>query len=210
MSQPSQHLEDIKVIKRIMEESSRFLSLSGLSGVFAGVFAIVGAVIAKMIMPASFLAGEISYESMLSDTEVRRVILLLIADAGLVLLLALAAAVILSYRKAMKGGHAVWTTVTRRLLMNLFIPLATGGLFIIFTFGKIPVSVTVAATLIFYGLALINTAKFTLGEIYWLGVLEVVTGLVCLLIPGYTLILWTLGFGLLHIIYGLFMHIRYR
>jgi uncharacterized membrane protein HdeD (DUF308 family) len=68
----------------------------------------------------------------------------------------------------------------------------------------------VAATLIFYGLALINTAKFTLGEIYWLGVLEVVTGLVCLLIPGYTLILWTLGFGLLHIIYGLFMHIRYR
>ncbi|MCU0377868.1 MAG: hypothetical protein MUC78_06365 [Bacteroidales bacterium] len=210
MSQPSQHLEDIKVIKRIMEESSRFLSLSGLSGVFAGLFAIAGTVVAKMIIPESMLDGDISSESFLSDPEVRRVILLLIADAGTVLILALAAAVILSYRKAKKAGHAIWTTVTRRLLMNLFIPLATGGLFIIFTFGKIPGSVTVAATLIFYGLALINTAKFTLGEIYWLGVLEVITGLVCLLMPGYALILWAAGFGLLHIIYGLFMHIRYR
>ncbi|MCI0522061.1 MAG: hypothetical protein L0Y37_00225 [Bacteroidales bacterium] len=210
MSQSSQHLEDIKVIKRIMEESSRFLSLSGLSGVFAGIFAIAGTIVAKMIIPESMFAGEVSSESFLSDPEVRRVILLLIADAGTVLILALAAAVILSYRKATKAGHAIWTTVTRRLLMNLFIPLATGGFFIIFTFGKVPVSVTVAATLIFYGLALINTAKFTLGEIYWLGVLEVVTGLVCLLMPGYTLILWALGFGLLHIIYGLFMHIRYR
>lgn len=210
MSQSSQHLEDIKVIKRIMEESSRFLSLSGLSGVFAGVFAIAGAAAAKMIIPESVLAGDISPESFLSDPEVRRVIVLLVADAGIVLLLALAAAVFLSYRKAKKAGHAIWTTVTRRLLMNLFIPLATGGLFIIFTLGKVPGSVTVAATLIFYGLALINTAKFTLGEIYWLGVLEVVTGLACLLMPGYTLILWALGFGLLHIVYGLFMHIRYR
>jgi predicted lysophospholipase L1 biosynthesis ABC-type transport system permease subunit len=37
----NQHLEDIAEIRAMMERSTRFLSLSGLSGVFAGTFGLI-------------------------------------------------------------------------------------------------------------------------------------------------------------------------
>ena len=89
-------------------------------------------------------------------------------------------------------------------------PLGTGGLFILLTAATVPAGVLVASTLIFYGLAVVSAGKFTFGEIHWLGVLEVAAGLVCLALPQYCVLLWILGFGLLHIVYGLFMHLRYR
>ena len=210
MNQSSQHLEDIKIIKKIMEESSRFLSLSGLSGIFMGLFAIAGAIAAKLIIPENIISGQGYTESFRADPEGLSIIRLLFIDAGVVLLLALAVAIFFSYRKAAKSGQSIWTPVSRRLLLNLLIPLVTGGLFILITLGRIPGTVTASATLIFYGLALVNAGKFTFGEIYWLGVLEVVTGLICLLFPGYTLYFWAFGFGVLHITYGFYMHIRYR
>lgn len=210
MEQQNQHLEDIKIIKKIMEESSRFLSLSGLSGISAGIFAIAGAIAAKLIMPDSVVTGEGYTESFLAAPEGARIIKLLMIDAGIVLILALASAFFFSWRKAKKDGKSIWTPVTRRMFLNLAIPLAAGGFFVIITLGRVPGSVSASATLIFYGLALINGGKFTLGEIYWLGVVEVITGLVCLLLPDYALLLWAVGFGALHIIYGLFMYIKYR
>ncbi len=210
MNQSSQHLEDIKIIKKIMEESSRFLSLSGLSGVFAGIFAIAGAITAKIIIPDSMINGQGYTESFMADPEGVKVIKLLFADAGVVLFLALASAVFFSYRKAAKAGHSLWTPVSRRLLLNLLIPLAAGGFFVLITLGRIPGTVSASATLIFYGLALVNAGKFTFDEVYWLGVTELVTGLISLLFPGYTLYFWAFGFGVLHIGYGYYMHYRYR
>ncbi len=209
MNQSSQHLEDIKIIKKIMEESSRFLSLSGLSGVFMGLFAISGAIAAKMIIPETALSGQGYTGSFMADQEGKRIVGLLLADAGVVLFLSLIAAVLFSYRKAAKSGHSIWTPVSRRLLLNLLIPLATGGLFILITLGRIPGAVSASATLIFYGLALVNAGKFTFGEIYWLGVLEIATGLICLIFPGYSILIWAFGFGVLHITYGFYMHFKY-
>jgi predicted lysophospholipase L1 biosynthesis ABC-type transport system permease subunit len=42
--------DELKTIRKIMEESTRFLSLSGLSGIFAGFFAIAGAMVAWFII----------------------------------------------------------------------------------------------------------------------------------------------------------------
>ncbi len=41
-----QHLQDLTEIRSMMERSSRFISLSGLSGISAGVFALIGAYLA--------------------------------------------------------------------------------------------------------------------------------------------------------------------
>jgi|WetSurMetagenome_2_1015567.scaffolds.fasta_scaffold05627_4 hypothetical protein len=210
MEKESQPLEDIKIIKKMMEESSRFLSLSGLSGVSAGILAIAGAIAAKLIIPDSIITGEGYSESFGASSEGITIIKLLFTDAALVLVLALASAFFFSWRKAKRDGKSIWTPVTKRMFLNLAIPLAAGGLFVIITMGHVPGHVSASATLIFYGLALINGGKFTFSEIYWLGVIEVLTGLICLLIPGYTLLLWAFGFGVLHIIYGLFMYIRYK
>lgn len=210
MNQSGQPFEDIRIIKKIMEESSRFLSLSGLSGVFAGIFAIAGAIAAKMIIPDAIVNGQGYTESIAASEEGRRITMLLIGDGAIVLVLALAASLFFSVRKAKKSGARMWTPVSRRMILNLLIPLVTGGLFIIITLGRIPGWATASSTLIFYGLALVNGGKFTLDEVYWLGVAEIVTGLVSLLLPGYTLLFWTFGFGVLHIAYGLYMYIRYR
>jgi hypothetical protein len=96
------------------------------------------------------------------------------------------------------------------MLASLLLPLITGGLFILITLSTVPGNVTVASTLIFYGLAVISAGKFTFGEIHWLGVLEVLTGLVCLLLPQWSVFIWAFGFGIIHIGYGLFMHLRYK
>lgn len=210
MNQPDQHLEDIKVIKKIMEESSRFLSLSGLSGIIAGLLAIAGAVVAKLIIDGTPMAEEWYNVPFTADPAGHRAVMLLFADMGAVLILSLVAAIFFSSRKARKSGHSAWTPVTRRMLASLLLPLAAGGLFILITLTTVPASVTVASTLIFYGLAVISAGKFTFGEIHWLGVLEVLTGLACLLLPQWSVFIWAAGFGLIHIGYGLFMHLRYK
>ncbi len=210
MNQPDQHLEDIKVIKKLMEESSRFLSLSGISGIIAGLLAIAGAVVAKLIITGTFQPEDWYSTPFASDPAAHRTVVLLFADMAVVLVLSLAAAVLFSSRKARKSGHTAWTHITRRMLASLFIPLVTGGLFILITIGRVPANVTIASTLIFYGLAVISAGKFTLGEIHWLGVLEVVTGLICLLLPEWSILIWAVGFGAMHIVYGLLMHLRYK
>ena len=96
------------------------------------------------------------------------------------------------------------------MLASLLLPLVTGGLFILITLSRVPANVTVASTLIFYGLAVISAGKFTFGEIPWLGVLEVLAGLICLLLPQWSVLIWAIGFGVIHIGYGLFMHLRYK
>ena len=210
MSQSDQHLEDIQVIRKIMEESSRFLSLSGLSGIVAGLLGIAGAVAAQLIVTKVAAPDDWYMQPLASDPGGLRAWLPLFMVMGAVLVLAFSGAVLFSMRKAKKSGHNAWTPVTRRMLASLLIPLGTGGLFILLTAGTVPAGVTAASSLIFYGLAVVSAGKFTFGEIHWLGVLEVLTGLVCLLLPQYSIIMWAIGFGVIHIAYGLFMHLRYR
>jgi len=210
MNQPDQHLEDIQVIRKLMEESSRFLSLSGLSGIIAGLLGIAGAVAAQLIITRIAAPADWYMQPLAAGPEGLFSFLPLFIEMGAVLVLAFSGAVIFSSRKARKSGQKAWTPVTRRMLASLLIPLGTGGLFILLTTGTVPASVSAASTLIFYGLAVVSAGKFTFGEIHWLGVLEVVTGLVCLVLPQYTIIIWAMGFGVIHIAYGLFMHLRYK
>ena len=56
--------------------------------------------------------------------------------------------------------------------------------------------------LIFYGMALVNASKYTLGNVRYLGLAEIVLGLLCAALPGYGFWFWVIGFGVLHIVYG--------
>lgn len=210
MKSDSKSIEDIKAIRKIMEESSRFLSLSGLSGVFAGVTAIAGALIAYIFILDS---GSIKYEDYLKSLTVQETLAIrwqLMAIAALVLVLSVLFALFFSTRKAKRDGKSFWTPVSKRLLINLLIPLVTGGVFIIVLLLQNNIHLIVPCFLIFYGLALVNAGKFTFGEIFYLGILEVITGLVSAFIPGWGLVFWIFGFGILHIIYGLAMYRKYE
>jgi MFS family permease len=201
--------EEIKSIKKIMEESSRFLSLSGLSGVFAGLFAILGAIVAYFLILSN---GSIHYDEYFRSLSEKETIVLrwqLFFDAAAVLVFSVLLSFWFSYKKAKHSGKRFWTPVSKKMLINLFIPLATGGIFILVLLIRNYIQLVVPGFLIFYGLGLINAGKFTYDEIFYLGLLEIITGLISSVFPGFGIFFWIFGFGFLHIIYGVFMYRKY-
>lgn len=198
------YLKDISEIKSIMNKSSRFISLSGLSGIIAGIYALIGAFLANYII--------VSYQSSgtaISLLPISYLEYLLVGIALLVLILSTLTAFIFSSKKAKKSGEKLWDATTKRLLINFSIPLLTGGLFSIILYQYGLIGLIAPTTLIFYGLACVNASKYTLGDIRYLGLLNISIGLIATQFIGYGLYFWALGFGILHIIYGTLLYNKY-
>jgi hypothetical protein len=202
--------EDLQAIREIMERSSKFLSLSGLSGIFAGIFASIGAAIGWFVILDSGYAKYEEHKQEMGRAICQNIDLCLVIDALLVLGLALFGAVYFSHRKARKAGQQLWNKQTRRVLIHLMIPLAAGGSFILILMFRNHLDMIVPAMLIFYGLSLVNAGKFTFGEIHYLGLTEIALGILAGIFINYGLLLWTMGFGLMHIVYGSVMYFRYE
>ena len=96
------------------------------------------------------------------------------------------------------------------MLIHLFIPLLAGGIFSLLLIWHNNITLVASTTLIFYGLALVNAGKFTFGEIHYLGLSEIVLGLLAGFFLNYGLLFWALGFGLLHIVYGWVIYKKYQ
>jgi hypothetical protein len=210
MDNKDAYLDDLKTIRRVMEDSSRFLTLSGLSGIFAGFFALAGAAFAYFfILKSGTILFEETFKS-LSEKEAGLLKFMLLSDCLSVLFLAIGSALYFSALKAKKTGVNIWTPVSKRMLINLAIPLVTGAVFIVALFIRNQVGFIVPGMLIFYGLALVNAGKFTFSEIFYLGLLEILTGLISSFFPLFAIYFWGFGFGVLHIIYGLIMFGKYE
>lgn len=203
----NQHLNDIAEIRSIMERSSKFLSMSGLSGVSAGLVGLVGATIVYLYMRQ---LGVNIFTSRYVANDEPRLLTFLILTGFLVLITALALAIYFSTRMAKKKGLPIWTDTTKYLLTNLFIPLLAGGFFCLVLLLHGLLFLIPPLLLIFYGLALLNASKFTLKEIRYLGLAEIVVGLLASLWLEYGLFFWAAGFGVLHIFYGLLMYNKYE
>ncbi len=199
------YLNDISEIKNLMDKSSRFISLSGLSGILAGLYCLIGAGLAYKII--YFDTTTLGNYSDLTITQTALIQLILIAVS--VIVLSLATAIALSIRKAKKGNDSIWNSSTKRLVINFMIPLTTGGFFILFLIEKEILGLVAPLTLIFYGLACVNASKYTLGDIRYLGITMVLLGLLSTWFLGYGLLFWALGFGVCHILYGSIMYYKY-
>jgi uncharacterized membrane protein YidH (DUF202 family) len=207
MKENKDYIRDIAEMRSMMERSSKFLSLSGLAGVMAGIYALIGAYIAYKIF--YFNPDEIVYNTIKSGS-VSSSLLQVILLAVLILVLALGTAIFLSYKKASKRGEKLWNPTAKRLMINMSVPLVVGGLLILILISKGLIGLIAPFTLIFYGLALYNASKFTYEEVRSLGLIEIALGLVSAYFVGYGLLFWALGFGVVHIIYGIYMHYRYE
>ena len=210
MKEKRSHTEDLKAIRKMMETSSRFLSLSGLSGVFAGLFAIVGAGYAWYFLLAKKASLSATYLRELSAESDIKPGLSLLITASVILLLAISVAFYLSYRKTKREGNKLWNPITRRMFINLHIPLFSGAVFIIALALSGTTHFIAPVMLIFYGLALVNAGKYTFGEVHYLGLLQIITGLAASFFPAHGLLFWVTGFGFLHILYGLIMYRKYE
>lgn len=205
MNQTSKYEQDLASIRNIMERSSRFVSLSGLSGIMAGIYALIGASIAYYLVyyPHSPFGFRFHY------VNESRIVHKLMITAFLVLAFTLITAYIFTVKKARKQRSKVWDKTGKRMFISAAIPLVTGGIFILVLISRGYFMIVSPACLIFYGLALVSASNYTYDDVRNLGLAQIVLGLITAFVPGYGLIFWALGFGLLHIIYGTLMHLKY-
>ncbi|WP_299252850.1 hypothetical protein [uncultured Lacinutrix sp.] len=194
------YLKDISEIKNLMNKSSRFISLSGLSGILAGAYALIGAAVTY------YLVNSYSYGVLTLDGWIFRTVMFVLF---LVAFFSAVTGIFLTTRKAKKNGEKIWDASSRRLIFNFLIPLVAGGLYILIILAQGKYGQTGGLMLIFYGLALVSASKYSIGDIKYLGFIEIILGLIATLYPGYGFYLWIIGFGVMHIIYGSIMHFKY-
>lgn len=207
MNAEQKYIRDLSDIRSMMERSTKFLSLTGWSGIMAGIYALAGAYLAYHFFYRE--SGEVIYNSFsvqVGSGDVFNLILLGIV----VLVLAVGTAVFLSYKKARRNKEILWNSAARRLVLHMGIPLMTGGILILILISKGIFGLLAPLTLIFYGLALINASKFTYDDIKYLGITEIVLGLISSYFISFGLLFWAIGFGIMHIIYGIYMHLTYE
>ena len=200
------HQEDLAHIRSMMERSSRFISLSGLSGVFAGLSALIGGLYVYQLFKANgleYFNGEHKLYSI-------NLVFELIVTGLIILAFAFTFGLLFTIRKSKKYNLPIWTSATKKMLFNLAIPLAVGGVFCLaLLYHQIYVLIA-PVTLLFYGLALINAEKYTFSDVKYLGYCQIILGCISLFYIGYGLVFWIIGFGILHILYGLVMFKKYK
>jgi len=205
MKKEQDYIQDIAEIRSMMERSSKFLSLSGWAGIMAGIYALLGAYIAYTFL--NFHPDELFYSSLgSSSSSLPEVILLAIT----ILILALGTAVFLSYKRAGRRNEKLWNPTAKLLLVNMMVPLVVGGILILFMLSKGLIGLVAPFCLLFYGLALFNAGRYTYQEVKILGLTEIILGLIGFWFVEYGLLFWALGFGVVHIIYGIHMNYKYE
>ncbi|MEQ8524984.1 hypothetical protein [Gracilimonas sp.] len=200
MKEEQDYIKDIAEIRSMMERSSKFLSLSGWAGIMAGLYALAGAYVAYSTF--GFNPDELLYTS----PNLVNVIWLAIG----VLVLALVTAIYFSKRKADGNGENIWNATSRRLLSSMAIPLVAGGALMLVLIAKGLIGLIAPLMLLFYGLALVNAGRYTIPEVTLMGMVQIALGIAGAWFIGYGLVLWAVGFGAIHIVYGMYMHFRYE
>lgn len=211
---------ELAAIRGLMERSSKFISLSGLSGILAGIYALVGAAVAYKLIEDDPLhrsletlsrkvlgnadSAGLFYGGNKSILEVK-----LFITALIVLIASILTGYVLSARKAKQKGQAIWGQTSRLLLFNMAIPLVAGGLLMLIMLLRGHFGIISSTSLIFYGLALVSAGNYTFTDVKYLGLCEIVLGLIAACVPGYGLLFWAVGFGVLHIVYGGMMYFKY-
>jgi hypothetical protein len=203
------YLQDIAEIKNMMNKSSRFLSLSGLSGILAGFYALIGAFLANNIIKYTYDSRYVIVRSKMNSESTENAIKQLLLIAVLVVLLSIITGIVMSASKAKKLGENLWDVSSKRLVIQFSIPLISGGLFALALLYQGYYGLIAPVTLLFYGMACVNASKYTLGDVKYLGITMIILGLISTFFVGYGLFFWAIGFGLCHIGYGFMMYRKY-
>jgi len=212
-SSQQEQAAQLQHIRQMMEQSSRFISLSGLSGIAAGTCALIGAYFAGDIINKSgrselknldtyIYNGSLNLRDYMGN---RLFLVALFTFVG-----ALVFAFLFTWLRSKKTATPIWGSASKRLMINVAIPMIAGGIYILKLIEQGSFGLIAPGCLIFYGLALVNASKYTLGEIKFLGYGQLILGIISLWYMGNGLYFWAAGFGVLHIVYGAIMWSRYE
>ncbi|HBS85602.1 MAG: hypothetical protein A2W91_14435 [Bacteroidetes bacterium GWF2_38_335] len=209
MNQKEEQLEALKDIRNLMERSSKFLTLNGFAGVFVGIIAMAGGVITLLWLDNKNMVYE-DFFNVSPSTNGFSNMYFLFAISGAVLFFSILVSSIMTMSKAKKKNYKIWDATTRKVLFHFFLPMVVGGILCLIFVHKGLFPMVAPFMLIFFGLALISCSKYTFNELKVLGIIETILGLIAAVYLQYGLYFWMVGFGLLNIIYGLFMFFKYE
>jgi len=195
------YLKDISEIKSMMDKSSRFSSLSGVSGIVTGIYALIGSLIAYQY---------VTNNSIQISTIDSYDFILLFVDLALIILLSLITSFVITRRKVKKEGISSWNVLTKKMLYNFSILLIPSALYVLILILKHDFVGAGSLMLFFYGASLINASHNTFKEIKTLGLIEMVLGILIILYPEFTFWLWLIGAGIVHIIFGIYMYFKHE
>ena len=205
MKKIEQYEQDLASIRTLMERSVKFISLTGLSGILAGTYALLGSGAAYYVIQYPLPITYYRQESIQQPEMIWKLLII----ALMVLAASILTGIWLSNKKAKQLGTSIWNETSKRLMINLAIPLVSGGIFILILLSNGHYGVVAPACLLFYGLAIVNASSHLYDEVRYLGYSEIILGLIAASMPGYGLVFWAFGFGVLHIIYGSIMYRKY-
>ena len=205
MNAQNESLQELQQIKKMMERSTKFSSVSGFSVIAAGTCALAGIwfVVQAIAKWKQTHLGNLDAPKDDLATQLLLIAITTFAAAAI-------SSFVFIYLRCKKLNIPVLGMSARRVIVNIAIPLFAGSLLIFRLATSGAYELIAPACLIFYGLALVNASKYTLNEIRYLGFTEIVIGIINLWILGYGLIFWGIGFGLTHIIYGIIIWLKYE
>jgi len=202
------YLKDLKDIKEMMSKSSQTLSLSGLSGILAGLYALGGAWYADYLLTTYDVQDYTDYR-MQTPFPIDDLTIQLVGLAALIVFASIVTGIVLSAAKAKKLGETLWNSSSRRLIVNFSIPLATGGILVLILLSKGYYELIAPMMLLFYGMGCVNASKYTFRDVRYLGITQIILGLMAAFFKDSDLLFWALGFGVCHIVYGAMMYVKY-
>ena len=193
--------QTLNEIKDLMDRSKKFLSLSGGTAILIGIYACITATAAFFILSDGQAFHWDNFPKILTHTPYH--LRVLGGLAALLVVASIATAIGMSWLQARKNGRRlVFDAPARRLVGSFALPLVTGGLLCLSLFYRGHYGLTSSIMLLFYGLALVSAASHTYSSVRYLGYAQIVLGLIDSCMEGYGIVFWFVGFGLLHIAYG--------
>jgi len=207
MNRVDSSLSTLEDIKKIMNRSTVFLTLSGWSGILAGTICLIASGIAYQWIYGGEPVDKAALLSAQSLVEIYQVPIVrnLSLLALCTFLLVLVAVFVNTRSKVVREKQALWDPAALKMAASLFIPIITGAIFILGLAEHHALQLAVPASLVFYGLGLVSTSRFTFTDIRYVGFIDLALGILAMFLPQYNLLAWAIGFGLLHIIYGFLM-----
>lgn len=200
MKEEKDYLEDISNIRNMMERSSKFKSLSGISGILAGIYGLVGAYFSYFVY--EFQPTAIQYTVNKKNQLVFLVLCMFV--------LAIGSALILAYRNSKRKKEQFWNLISKRLFFSISMPLLIGAILIAFFVQNNMIGLVAPFTLILYGQGIYNASKFSYSELGLMGLLNIVLGLISIFFIPYSILFWSIGFGALHVIFGIYIYYKYE
>jgi len=195
-------LDSLNEIKSMMERSSKFTNISGWTWIWVGFVGLISASIAYFII----LEEEFRLYTLLPNAQrdINLVILLIST-----LIVACAGGFYFMINKTNKDGAKFINPTTKRILARFILVLLIGATICAALYMHLSFVYIAPTTLLFYGLALLNVEKDTILEIKYLAYSEIILGLLAFFLIYKGLLFWTIGFGLIHLIFGVWMVLKY-